>query len=339
METVTVVVPVYNAERHLEKCVDSILNQTYRNLEVLLIDDESTDQSGRLCDKFQKADSRVKVIHKKNGGAGSARNAGIDLAKGKYLLFVDSDDYLDEKLIRKAVYLAEEEKADMVLFDYMEVDEEGNCLDIYHVDLKMEKSGCLKTNPELLHVAPSSVNKMCRTKLWREEQIRFQTGCYHEDLGTLTKLYLLTEKVCYLKEKPMYFYVQHKNSITHTPNIEKNYQDRIRVLEDVINFYKEHYAYDLYQDELEFLVLNHEYFISSKEILAFDCKSPYLEKVREYAYQKFPDLSHNKYISSFSKKDQILFWLLEHRKYRTMQFLSYVKQKLSKMRVRRYEHE
>ena len=122
METVTVVVPVYNAERHLEKCVDSILNQTYRNLEVLLIDDESTDQSGRLCEKFQKADSRVKVIHKKNGGAGSARNAGIDLAKGKYLLFVDSDDYLDEKLIRKAVYLAEEEKADMVLFDYMEVD-------------------------------------------------------------------------------------------------------------------------------------------------------------------------------------------------------------------------
>ena len=92
---ISVIVPVYNVEEYVEKCVLSIINQTYKNLEIILVDDGSTDNSGKICDEIAIKDNRIKVIHKKNGGLSDARNVGIDIAKGDYLGFVDSDDYID----------------------------------------------------------------------------------------------------------------------------------------------------------------------------------------------------------------------------------------------------
>ena len=91
---ISIIVPVYNVEKYLNRCVDSIINQTYKNLEIILVDDGSTDNSGKICDEYQKKDSRIKVIHKTNGGMSSARNAGLDIATGNYIAFVDSDDYI-----------------------------------------------------------------------------------------------------------------------------------------------------------------------------------------------------------------------------------------------------
>ena len=93
-ELISVIVPVYKAEKHLEKCVESIINQTYTNLEIILVNDGSPDNSGKLCDELIKKDSRIKVIHKENGGPSSARNLGIKNASGKYVAFIDSDDYI-----------------------------------------------------------------------------------------------------------------------------------------------------------------------------------------------------------------------------------------------------
>ena len=94
-ELISIIVPVYNVEKYLKKCIDSILNQTYSNIEILLIDDGSTDNSGIICDNFKKRDSRIKVVHKKNSGVSSTRNYGLDLATGKYISFVDSDDFVE----------------------------------------------------------------------------------------------------------------------------------------------------------------------------------------------------------------------------------------------------
>ena len=96
---VSIIIPVYNVEQYLRECVDSVLNQTYSDVEVILVDDESTDQSGNICDEYAEMDSRIKVIHKKNGGVSSARNTGIDKAVGEYLLFVDSDDAIHSELV------------------------------------------------------------------------------------------------------------------------------------------------------------------------------------------------------------------------------------------------
>lgn len=98
-DLISLIVPVYNVEKYLDKCLETITNQTYSNMEIILIDDGSTDLSGKKCDEWEKKDSRVRVIHKKNGGLSSARNAGIDVAKGKYISFIDSDDYIELNMI------------------------------------------------------------------------------------------------------------------------------------------------------------------------------------------------------------------------------------------------
>ena len=97
--TISVIVPVYKVEKYIRKCIDSILNQTYQNIEVILVDDGSPDNCGKICDEYAYLDKRVRVIHKKNGGLGSARNVGLGLAKGQYIMFVDSDDYLTKDSI------------------------------------------------------------------------------------------------------------------------------------------------------------------------------------------------------------------------------------------------
>lgn len=120
MELVSVIVPVYQAEKYIDICVESILSQTYQNLEVILVDDGSNDSSVVKCDYFCKADSRVKVIHKKNGGVASARNTGLEAATGEYIMFVDSDDWIEEDMIGELLTIAKREDADVVECDFVQ---------------------------------------------------------------------------------------------------------------------------------------------------------------------------------------------------------------------------
>ena len=118
MELVSVVVPVYKVEQYLERCVKSICEQTYQELEIILVNDGSPDRCGEMCEELAQKDNRIQVLHKQNGGLSDARNAGVKLATGKYLLFVDSDDYIAKDLVEKTVTEAEKMACDMVLFDY-----------------------------------------------------------------------------------------------------------------------------------------------------------------------------------------------------------------------------
>ena len=123
---VSVIIPVYNVEKYLRECLDSVLAQTYKDLEVILVDDGSTDQSGSICDEYAAKDSRFKVIHKPNGGQSDARNVGLDNAQGDYVYFIDSDDYIPSNTIMLAVTCAEKEKADIVYFDCETIYEDFN---------------------------------------------------------------------------------------------------------------------------------------------------------------------------------------------------------------------
>ena len=100
-ELVSIIVPVYNVEKYIKKCVDSLITQTYSNLEIILVNDGSPDNSGKICDEYAQSDSRIKVIHKANGGLSDARNTGIDIAEGQYIFFLDSDDWIDCQCIEK----------------------------------------------------------------------------------------------------------------------------------------------------------------------------------------------------------------------------------------------
>ena len=112
-ELISIIVPVYNVEKYLEKCVNSIVNQTYKNLEIILVDDGATDSSGKLCDKLAKIDNRIKVYHKENGGLSDARNYGVERATGDYIGFVDSDDYIDSEMYGKLYEAIKKENVDV----------------------------------------------------------------------------------------------------------------------------------------------------------------------------------------------------------------------------------
>ena len=119
MNKVSIIIPVYNTKKYLEQCVFSIVEQTYQNIEILLVDDGSTDGTSDLCDEIAKKDSRVRVIHKTNGGAATARNLGIDEATGEYVMFVDSDDWLDTDAVENLVEHADKNNTDVIRFSYV----------------------------------------------------------------------------------------------------------------------------------------------------------------------------------------------------------------------------
>ena len=125
MPKVSVIVPVYGVEKYLDRCVQSIVDQTYTNWELLLIDDGSPDRSGEMCDEWKKKDERIRVLHKKNGGVSSARNLGLDNAKGEWVMFVDADDWIEKKCLKVCVDTVLEEKLDVVQFNFKQVNDDG----------------------------------------------------------------------------------------------------------------------------------------------------------------------------------------------------------------------
>ncbi|MGN1326481.1 MAG: glycosyltransferase family 2 protein, partial [Clostridia bacterium] len=125
MPKITVIMPVYNVEKYLEEAIDSVIYQTYQNLEIILIDDGSTDNSGNICDEYAKKDSHIKVIHQENKGLSGARNTGLDIATGEYIMFIDSDDIFPKDACEKMLKFMEEKDADYIVGNYTNMSEEG----------------------------------------------------------------------------------------------------------------------------------------------------------------------------------------------------------------------
>lgn len=199
---ISVIVPVYNTLDCLKRCVDSIMRQSYENLELILVDDGSTDGSGEFCNKLEKQDNRIRVYHKENGGASSARNIGIRNAVGDYIGFVDSDDYIDTDMYQKMMELAIEKNLQMVQISREEVDEEGNKLK----DICVPPEGIRFCDSEtfmkelLLHKGDCS---FC-TKIVKRELIqkhKFPEGELNEDFKLLVELLLETDNVGILPKR------------------------------------------------------------------------------------------------------------------------------------------
>ena len=220
---ISVIVPVYNVEKYLPKCVDSILNQTYRNLEIILVDDGTPDTSGVICDAYAARDSRVKVIHKENGGLSSARNAGIDIARGEYLGFVDSDDWIEPDTYESLLALALKYSVKLVCGGRYDVDAAtgnrtvGLCPKAEDVISGEEMCGRIFLWDQMDSAA---VDKLYHRSLF--EQIRYPYGKVCEDVPTTYRIALKSGKVA-LCPKPFYNYYHRENSITTAKLSEKTF--------------------------------------------------------------------------------------------------------------------
>ena len=232
------VVPVYNVESYLEKCVDSLIRQENMDgkLEILLIDDGSQDQSGRMCDQLAERYPQIKVYHKKNGGLSSARNAGIEQAAGQYVFFVDSDDYVDTGLCKRLCRALEKYgEIDAICFDGMEENKDQK-KGIRRIPLKTER--CIENGKDYLleHYKTRNLNVEAwlysyRKKFLQEHGLYFREGRLHEDVDFTPRAMLACRRIVEVPDR-LYHYVVREDSITTQKNKEKNIRDLFATLKE-----------------------------------------------------------------------------------------------------------
>lgn len=215
-DLISIIVPVYKVEEYLPKCVESIRKQTYKNLEIILVDDGSPDNCGMLCEQYAKEDDRIKVIHKPNGGLSDARNAGIDIATGRYISFVDSDDFIHPQMMELLLEAVKHEDADIGVCSWKSVkDGENEEYKEYHIE-KYENTDGRKIQD--IYFEQSDL-RIAYTVAWAKlikrelyDNIRYPKGLLHEDEYTTYKILYRADKIAYINI-PMYYYLSRGNSI------------------------------------------------------------------------------------------------------------------------------
>ncbi len=238
-DLITIVIPIYNVEKYLEKCLQSVINQTYNNIEIILVDDGSPDNCGSICDDYAKKDSRIKVIHKENGGLSDARNAGIKVATGKYITFLDSDDYVTSdyieylyKLIKKYNVKLSICKLQIVWKDIKVQDEsslEDVCLDV---------KGAYKNLLFQQGIDISANAKLYLTELWKNYE--FPKGKVYEDTAVIYKLIEEAQNVAF-GNKECYYYIAREGSISKKQGFNKNEEDYIEHTNQMLSYIREKY--------------------------------------------------------------------------------------------------
>ena len=255
METnkISVIVPVFRVEKYLSKCVDSILGQTYKNLEIILVDDGSDDGCPSLCDSYAKKDNRVRVIHRENGGLSAARNSGIAAATGDYIALIDSDDYIGCNMFKHLMEQIISYDADIALCDYQYVNENGNSIDtnafydncdVLALDGR-EAQFLMYESYRKRVTFTVAWNKIYKKKLF--DGITYPEGRIHEDESRTHELLYKAKKIVYIAA-PYYYYLQRNDSIVGA-NLSIKKLQLIDAYVDKLSFYRKNLEYELWQKE------------------------------------------------------------------------------------------
>lgn len=235
---ISIVIPVYNVEQYLKQCLDTIINQTYKNLEIILVDDGSTDNSGKICDEYALKDNRIKVIHKENGDLSSARNAGLDIATGDYIGFVDSDDYVKLDMFEKLYNVAVKTSADLVVCNWLRGYE-----NVWIENKIFPEQYILNSNEAL---EKFNGNMFVWNKLFKREiidSIHF-IETYAEDVLFTFSALKKAHKIACINEN-QYYYRNNPNSRLNIKKFKKNYLFFLEVLDMEMNYAKENGLYKL----------------------------------------------------------------------------------------------
>lgn len=238
---VSIIVPVYQVETYLETCVNSLLQQTYGNLEIILVDDGSPDHCGEMCDRFAQQDSRVQVIHKDNGGLSDARNAGLAAAAGDYIVFVDSDDWLALNYVERMIELAIKHGAEIVAcqFSYreQETQEQLRSVSTEGKEIILNHEAAIYAWLYKRYYGVSACAKMYAASCM--QGISFPKGRVHEDVGTTYKMFLQADKTVYVNEK-LYYYRKREESIVNRP-FDSRRLDYLRFTREIMELMEKQY--------------------------------------------------------------------------------------------------
>ena len=295
---ISVIVPVYNAEKYLHRCIDSILAQTFTDFELLLVDDGAKDRSGEICDEYAAKDSRVSVFHKENGGVSSARNLGLDKAQGEWIIFIDSDDWIADGMFKSMYEKATSEKADLVYCDLrMLFNDHAEVLHIAKYDTDRTKM----LDNFIKSTFGTAVGMLAKKNLYESNEIRYPIEVkFCEDFYVAIRLMLYSEKICYIPTT--YYYYNRQNEASASHSFSHRDSDGVQwVFMDTIDLFQREGKYNEYSEALSWRLLK------SKQDLVLN----------ENTYDKFlsmhPD-SH-RYIWScpyINVKIKIMMWALSY---------------------------
>ena len=282
---VSIIVPVYNVEKYLDRCLNSLVNQTLRDIEIFVVNDGSPDHSQEIIDKYANMDARVIPLKKKNGGLSDTRNFALPHVIGEYIAFVDSDDYVEKDMYEKMYQEAKKGKYDMVECDYIweypnrQVIDHSNVEDNYFTDIRVP-----------------AWNKLYKTELVKEKKIKFPVGLHYEDIVFCYELLPWTENIGYVKE-PLYHYIQRDDSIANTQDI------KVRELYDILNivwdYYQKNKILDKYHDEIEYMFIRYIFGRSFYRVSSLEDKKirqQYLKEGYDLLTKKFPNWKKNYFL-------------------------------------------
>jgi glycosyltransferase involved in cell wall biosynthesis len=295
---VSLIVPMYNVEAYLEECLDSLRKQTLLDMEILLIDDGSTDRTKQIAERYVLLDSRFAYYRKENGGLSDARNFGIPLAKGDYIAFLDSDDRVAPSLYEKMAEAIGD--ADVLVSDirYWFENPEQDFI------MKGLSDWTAETIQKQALLSPMFAwNKLYRSAWFKEKGLRYPKGLWYEDLPVTTRIFAQSEKIAYLPEC-LFDYRQRQGSImasTSDPRLAQIFD----ILAMVRNNFLEDGLYDTYREELEYLHIEHLRLYGMFRFIRSDNARAYYAKSEEVMKEFFPDWKKNRYLSSLSFKNRM----------------------------------
>lgn len=274
---ISIIIPVYKVEKYLEKCIQSVINQTYENLQIILVDDGSPDNCGKICDEYAKKDHRIEVIHKSNGGLSDARNKGLEIAKGEYIGFVDSDDYIESDMYEVLYNLLKQYNVDVSICNFYTVSQ--GKIAIKNADNGIKEYNRIEILKEILldnNIQSYAWNKLYKKELFNE--IKYPVGKKYEDIGTTFYLLEKCNKVV-VTGKPEYYYINRQDSIVN--NVTET------TIIDYIELIMQRYDY-IEENIKELSSYNKDYLKRILKTAEQDIKN--LKKVGDYTKKKYEEL-------------------------------------------------
>ena len=299
---VSVIVPVYNTENYLRKCLDSLVNQTFKDFEVIVVNDGSSDNSQNIINEYISKYPFIKAFRKENGGISSARNTGLNYATGEYIAFVDSDDYVEMFFLEKMYEKAINSNSDVVICDYYALNEKEKRKVSCHMNMSPDDK------IEFLLSPPMVWSKLIKKSFF--DKVRFTEGLFYEDLDICVRMLPLVNKVSFVDE-PLYdYYLQHSGSAMTQTTFNTHLLDIFTVLENSkklleLNYYR----------EIEYIYITHLLRTATLRFLDYPNTLEYLTRINGTMERTFPNWRENEYYNKCSYKVKAICFLAIHRMY------------------------
>ncbi len=311
---ISVIVPVYNVRDYIIECIDSIVNQTFKDFEIIVVNDGTKDDSIKLIEEHYD-DNRIKIVYKKNGGLANARNVAIKYAKGEYLFFVDSDDFLETRALEKMYNKALENNYDIVFADYFKWYDANNYEEIPMIShFHSDKIKSMATS------MPSAWGKLIKKDFYVKNKIEFLEGYIHEDNAIMPLLSLLTNSQAYLKE-PLYYYRQREGSILNKNEYDKRFEDIFYVLSYLKEKFVEYGVFDEGKEELEYIYIEYLLHAANLRFLKFKEGWKNIKRVHEVMKKEFPKFRKNEYYKEENIKYKIVCNLFYYNQIKILNFI------------------